>query len=374
MARIRPLLTISAALALLASGDAAAQVPQPAPEAGGAHHFDLRRVARGLRQPTWVGAPPGSSRSLWALEQAGRVVRLVGSRRRTVLDLRRRVRFDGEQGLLGIAFHPRFRKNRRLYVHYTDRRGDTRVVEYRANRSRTKVRRRPVRQLLRVDQPRFPNHKGGQLAFGPDGRLYLGLGDGGAGNDPLRVAQNPSRRLGKLLSADVRPRKARWRVVLTGLRNPWRFSFDGSDVWIGDVGQEAWEEIDRVQLGADAPVTNLGWSAYEGMAPVVGGDTARPGALNWPVAVYSHDEANGCSVTGGVVYRGRRIAALRGRYLFGDYCSGVLWTLQPTADGRAGDLRREQARIGELTHIGTDARRELLLVSAGGSVYRAITP
>ena len=337
---------------------------RPATEQGRAHAFDVERIATGFNRPTWVGVAPGDPDALWVLEQPGRVVRLHEGRRTTVIDLAGRVTTGAEQGLLGIAFHPDFAADRRLYLHWSDERGDTRVAEFR--------RGRQTRELLHVEQPE-PNHNGGQLAFGPDGRLYLGLGDGGGAFDPERRAQDRDELLGKLLSTDVE--NPRWRVELIGLRNPWRFAFDPAlgEVWIGDVGQDHVEEIDRVLLEPDEPPKNLGWSAFEGTERVAEGDDAlTEGELVWPVAQYTHDD--GCSVTGGYVYQGTRLDTLRGRYLYGDFCSWILWSLKAAPEGRAADVRRERAAVPQLTHIGPDANGEPLFASAAGAIYRSVTP
>jgi glucose/arabinose dehydrogenase len=343
--------------------------PPPATESGRAHHFDVERIATGLNRPTYVGVAPGDDGALWVLEQPGRVVRIVGDRRTTVLDLRDRVLEGAEQGLLGMAFDPDFATNRRLYLHWSNRRGDTRVAEFRARRDGT-VDPEPERQLLAVDQPE-ENHNGGQLAFGLDGRLYLGLGDGGGAFDPNRTAQDPDSPLGKIVATPV-DGPVRWRTVLTGLRNPWRFSFDPAlgELWIGDVGQDAMEEVDRVLLEPDEPPKNLGWSAFEGTHRLDGHDLDRTGDLVWPVAVYEHNP--GCSVTGGSVYGGGALPSLLGRYVYGDFCSGALWSLQPTPGGGAEDVRREHATVPQLTHIGVDAAGELLFASGAGAIYRAV--
>ena len=369
---MRVLVPILLALVVAGCGDdelADLKPPAVATESGRAHHFDLRRVATGLNRPTWVGTAPGDD-ALWVLEQPGRVIRLAGGRPQVVLDLHDRVLLGAEQGLLGIAFHPDFAANRRLYVHWSDRKGDTRVAEFRARPDGT-IDPRPVRELLHVDQPE-ENHNGGQLAFGPDGRLYLGLGDGGGAFDPRRTAQDPRNLLGKIVATRV-DRRPQWRVVVTGLRNPWRFSFDFAlgELWIGDVGQDAVEEVDRVPLEFDEPPKNLGWSAFEGTDRVPGHHLDRSGELVWPVATYSHD-GGGCSITGGVVYAGTRIPALARRYVYGDFCTGELWTLKGTPDGRATDVLREQATVPALTSIGTDGEGELLFASGSGTIYRAV--
>jgi glucose/arabinose dehydrogenase len=350
---------------------AGAEPPAPATEQGRAHHFDVERVASGLNRPVWVGSAPGDPGALWVLEQPGRIVRLQGETRTTLLDLSDRVLTGAEQGLLGIAFDPDFATTRRLFLHWSDRRGDTRVAEFRARGDGT-ISPQPVRALLYVDQPE-ENHNGGQLAFGPDGRLYLGLGDGGGAFDPRRTAQDPGNLLGKLLALDVDAPTPHWDVVLTGLRNPWRFWFDPAlgEVWIGDVGQDEIEEINRVLLELDEPPKNLGWSAFEGTERIEGHTLDPGGHLVWPVATYEHGE-NGCSVTGGVVYGGARLPELVRRYVYGDYCSGIVWSLRGAPHGRAADVRREQATIPQLTHIGTDANGELVFASGAGDIYRAV--
>ena len=284
--------------------------PQPASERGAAASFAVERIATGFNRPTFVGSAPGDPDALWVLEQPGRVVRLEGERRRTVLDLSSQVRTGAEQGLLGIAFHPDFARDPRLYLHWSDRAGDTRLAEFRLDGDT--IDPAPVRELLHVEQPE-ENHNGGQLAFGPDGRLYIGLGDGGGAFDPDERAQDPDDRLGKLLSVDVEAARPDWRVALTGLRNPWRFAFDPAlgEIWIGDVGQDEIEEVNRVLLEPDEPPKNLGWDAFEGTAQTEEDDFAldTAGELVWPVATYTHDD--GCSVTGGYVYQGTRLPRLR---------------------------------------------------------------
>jgi len=347
----------------------------PATESGRRHTLDVERVAAGLNRPVWVGAAPGDVGGVWVLEQPGRVLRLAGGRRTTMLDMTDRVRTGTEQGLLGIAFHPDFASNGRLYLHWSDRGGDTRVAEFHAAPGTRRIDPRPTRELLFVAQPE-ENHNGGQLAFGPDGRLYLGLGDGGGAFDPRALAQDPGSLLGKLIATDVDGVEPRWEPVVVGLRNPWRFSFDTAlgEIWIADVGQDEVEEVNRVQLELDEPPKNLGWSAYEGTRPVAGRQLEDTGEVVWPVAAYGHDETGGCSITGGVVYAGTRLAALSRRYLYGDFCTGALWSLKGTPDGGAADVRRERATVPQLTHIGTDGDGELVFASAAGDVYRAIAP
>ena len=347
---------------------------EPASEHGRAHNFDVERIVTGLNRPTWVGAAPGDPGALWILEQPGRVIRVAGGRRTTLLDMSDQVLTGAEQGLLGIAFDPDFATSGRLFLHWSDPRGDTRVAEFHARRDHT-IEPRPVRQLLMVDQPE-ENHNGGQLAFGPDDRLYLGLGDGGGAFDPRATAQDPHNLLGKLIAVDVDAKTPRWKIVLTGLRNPWRFWFDPAlgEIWIGDVGQNEVEEIDRVLLELDEPPKNLGWSAFEGTKRIRGHDLHRGGELIWPVAAYGHGDGGGCSVTGGLIYGGSRLSELSRRYVYGDYCAGTLWSLRPAPGLRAEDVRREHANVPLLAHIGTDSDGELVFASGKGDIYRAVPP
>src|ERR671930_1489833 len=263
----------------------------------------FRPYASGLSAITYIASNKAEPRRLYVVEQDGRIRYLIGGRvRGTFLDLRSAVTSGGEQGLLSVAFHPNYARNHRFYVDYTDRNGDTRVVEFRSRNGRGL--RSTARQLLFVDQP-YANHNGGQLEFGPDGLLYVGMGDGGSAGDPERRAQNLSSRLGKLLRTSVRTSRASWRMAAYGLRNPWRFSFDraNGDLYVGDVGQGNWEEVDyrtRAQLGRR---WNFGWARYEGNHHFKDGPFSSAAPYVPPVAEYSH-AGGSCSITGGYVYRG----------------------------------------------------------------------
>ncbi len=323
----------------------------------------LVAVASGLRSPLQVVASkPGT---LYVVEQEGTVRLLERSQLdpEPFLDIRTEVKAGGEQGLLALALHPDFPRDPRVYVHYSNRDGDTRVVEYESLAGGPEL----VRELLAVDQP-YPNHNGGQLAFGPDGLLYLGLGDGGAAFDPEDRSQDLGTRLGKLLRLDVDRPDADWEVAAYGLRNPWRFSFDRDtgDLYIGDVGQDRWEEVDFVPRGTDG-LLNFGWDVYEGEERLEDKELSGEGELVEPIAVYGHDV--GCSITGGFVYRGGDLPGLRGRFLYGDYCSGTIWSLR-VEDGEATDVRRERIALPQLTSFGEGADGELYLVSQVGAVYR----
>ena len=319
------------------------------------------RVASGFDQPVHVTAPRSEPGRLYVVEQTGRI-RIVRNGRitGTLLDIRSQVACCGEQGLLSVAFHPRYARNRKYYVDYTDRNGDTRVVEYRG--------RRRLRQILFVDQP-YSNHNGGQLVFGPDGRLYVGMGDGGSGGDPENRAQNLGARLGKLLAINVDRRAPQPQIVGYGLRNPWRFSFDRRtrDLYIGDVGQNDWEEVDFTPRRSPG-LENYGWDVYEGRARFERKSPNPRGHLVFPIVVYSlHGDE--CAVTGGFVYRGSAVPSARGRYFYGDNCSGAVWTLT-VSGGRARGNRREAFSLPGLSSFGEDAAGELYAVTLNGRLWR----
>ncbi|HEV2766320.1 MAG TPA: PQQ-dependent sugar dehydrogenase [Acidimicrobiales bacterium] len=371
---LAPVLGILAAVTLVGCGRSqlvTSTVPESAPVVQPAHHFDVVRFTSGLDRPTYVGAAPGDPDALWVLEQSGRVVRIEDDDQALALDLSDEVGAGTETGLLGIAFHPGFTTNGRLFLHWSDLAGDTRVAEFAAEPDRRSIRAEPVRELLFVDQPEA-NHNGGQLAFGPDGRLHLGLGDGGGAFDSNRTAQDTAQHLGKILAADVDAEALVWEPVVVGLRNPWRFWLDPAldELWVADVGQDEVEEVNRVRLEPDEPPKNLGWSAYEGTTRISDHELDPTGELVAPVATYGHDE--GCSVIGGPVYGGTQFPELVRRYLYGDFCAGTLWSLRGTPEGGATDVRPEVAKVPQLTHIGEDADGELVFASANGSIYRAV--
>ena len=359
-------MTIVGGLAALAVGASASASHQQA----AAFHFKL--VRSGFDSPLHVAAAKGQPNKLYVVEQAG-VIRVLVSGKlqaRPFLDIRSRVTSGGEQGLLSVAFHPKFAKNRLFYVDYTDTNGDTRVVQFRANKAGTAAPASTARQLLFVDQP-YPNHNGGQLAFGPDGLLYVGMGDGGSGGDPGNRAQNSSVLLGKLLKMNATKRGARPQIAAYGLRNPWRFSFDRAtgDLYIGDVGQNEWEEVDYVAR-RNTGLKNFGWNVYEGNVHYSDNPLNPAGKLTPPVQVYNH--AIGCSVTGGFVYRGKAVPSARGRYFYGDYCSGRMWSFK-ISSGRATDVRQESQRLSDLSSFGEDTRGELYAVTLSGRLYRLVS-
>ncbi len=350
------------------SGSAeSAQAGSPqAPRQIGRAAFRPRALVSGLASPTHAVGIKGEPRRLYIVEQQGRIRVFESGRMRAApfLDVRFLVSAGGERGLLSVAFHPEYAENRLLYVNYTDRDGHTNVVEYRSNGARAIPS--SARRLLFIRQP-YSNHNGGQLVFGPNGRLYVGMGDGGSGGDPQNRAQNMQSLFGKLLSIDVVTKGV--RIEGLGLRNPWRFSFDRAtgDLLIGDVGQHEVEEINFTAKSSPG-LENYGWDVFEG--PTKFEDKPLgPGKLVQPIAEYSHRE--GCSVTGGHVYRGSN-KALRGRYIYGDFCSGIVWSIKLT-DGKANDLRREDFRIPQLTSFAEDGAGELYAISGGGTLSR-LTP
>lgn len=371
--------------------DSTASTPQRRPPFPG---IALRSVVTGLSEPIGVTNAGDGSGRLFVIEQGGtiRIVKRGRLRSRPFLDISSRLISGGEQGLLGLAFHPRFETNRRFYVNYTDTNGDTVIAEYK--RSRGDAHRAvssSERVILTFDQP-FANHNGGHLVFGPDRYLYIATGDGGGGGDPEGNGQRKDTLLGKILRIDVNSRTpdrgygipednpfrgdpaARPEIWSYGLRNPWRFSFDrrSGSMWIGDVGQGSWEEIDRE--GASSPGgINWGWNIKEGSQCFVTQtecDAAQVSEeLRDPIAEYSHDF--GCSVTGGHVYRGRSFRALRGYYFFADYCSGIMWTL----DARAGAGQEERLRLRSgrsIASFGENGAGEIFVVDRAGELLRLV--
>ncbi|HEY8582926.1 MAG TPA: PQQ-dependent sugar dehydrogenase [Capillimicrobium sp.] len=351
----------------------------------------LVRVGGDFASPLLVTAPRGERKRVYVVEQGGtiRVVRNGRTLDRPFLDLRGEITAGGEQGLLGLAFAPDFAKSKRFYVHYSAQgSGDTRIVEYRAA-SGDRAREGSARVVLRQAQPE-PNHNGGQIAFGPDGLLYIGLGDGGGADDQhgrRGNAQDLGSLLGKLLRID--PRKsgkraytvpkdnpfvgragARGEIYSYGLRNPWRFSFDREDgsLSIADVGQNDVEEVDFVARG-EGRGANFGWRPFEGSRQNF--DEPAPGHVP-PVIEKSH--ADGwCSITGGFVVRDPALTDLVGRYIYGDFCKGQIRSARLTPGGAQGDAPVEGLdTVGELSSFGEDGRGRIYAVSLSGPVYRLV--
>lgn len=334
----------------------------------------FRVFATGLRGAWWIGAPRSEPNRLYVATKGGTVRVLVNGRlrRQPFLDIRSLVQSSGpEQGLFSVAFHPRYAKNHRFYVAYADNRGDTRVDEYRSNGTRAVHR---LRQLLLVRQP-YTRHSAGQLQFGPDGRLYAAIGDGGSSGDPGNRAQRLSGKLAKLLRIDVDRPAARWQVVGYGLRFPWRFSFDRrtGDLYLADRGEKRWEEVDYRPRARVGRLANYGWSRYEGDVPYKRTALNRRGQLVFPVVVHPHredDPQEACLVTGGYVYRGSAVPAARGRYVYGDAYTSEVWSLR-IVNGKATDVRREPVKVQFVSTFGEDARGELYAAAPRlGRIYK----
>ncbi|HEY7703939.1 MAG TPA: PQQ-dependent sugar dehydrogenase [Acidimicrobiia bacterium] len=345
-------------------------------------------VATGFGQLTNVAALPDGA--LLVVEKGGTIWRLQGSNRTVFLNLASLVSAGSEQGLLGIALHPDFGTNRRLYVDYTDTSGDTRVVEYTAAAGLATASPGSARQIIRIDQP-FANHNGGMIEFGPDGFLYIGMGDGGGGGDPQDNAQNPSRMLGKILRVDVDdddfpadpgrnygiPNSNPFvggggalEVWALGLRNPWRFAFDEATnrIYVGDVGQDRREEVDVISLGQVG--VDFGWDRLEGNICYEPSSGCPSGGTTRPVLDYTHSV--GFTVIGGMVYRGSAIPALRGAYIYSDLARWVR-TLR-FIDGAAKDRREWPSleRGSAILSFGVDLNSEILAVTSNGVVLRLV--
>jgi glucose/arabinose dehydrogenase len=379
-----------------ADGRAASPTPRPTAAATGAPETPAAPASRGVRlkrigefdAPVFLTSPPGDRSRQFVVEQAGRVMVVRNGRKlgTPFLDIRDQVTAGGEQGLLSVAFAPDYAESGRLYVYFTDRSADQRIVEYR-RRNADRADLGSARLVLRMGDSES-NHNGGLLLFGPDGLMYVGTGDGGGGGDqhgPRGNAQNLGSLLGKILRIDPRagggrpyqvPRGnpftgrsgARGEIYAYGLRNPWRFSFDRrtGDLAIGDVGQNEFEEIDFVRRG-NGRGANFGWRPFEGRARYTAGESA-PGQVR-PVIVRKHSDGN-CSITGGVVVRDPRLA-LYGRYVFGDYCKGRIQSAR-LSPGRARGVRRTSLEVSSLSSLGEDAQGRVYAISLNGPVYRIV--
>jgi len=378
----RPHVTLAFVLALIACDGAGSATPSVPGEAA----VGLEQLASGLSFPVHVAAPAGDAR-LFIVEKTGRVRILQGGQvlATPFLDLSGQVSGGSEQGLLSIAFHPDYGTSGRFVVNYTDQGGDTQIVEYRVSADPNRADPASARTLLSVLQP-FSNHNGGLVVFGPDGMLYVGMGDGGSGGDPQGNAQNLGSLLGKLLRLDpdggapadnpfVGQAGARGEIWAYGLRNPWRFAFDREtgDLFIADVGQNRLEELNAVQ-GAGRGL-NYGWDVMEGndcFEPQAGCD--RTGLI-LPVVVYDH--ADGCSVTGGHVYRGSAIPDIRGLYFYSDYCSGFVRSFRFDGNAAADQRRWADLEPGggdrNVTSFGEDSAGEMYLMTSNGNLYKIVS-
>ena len=357
-------------------------------------------VAKGFERPVWAGMPAGSDGKLWVMEQEGRVWIVdekSGERApEPFLDIRGDVsRRANEEGLLGLAFAPDFAETGRYYVNFTDKQEQTRIVRYTSADRKTTAT--DTGEVIMKYPSEYNNHNGGWLGFGPDKMLYIGNGDGGSGNDPKNRGQSLDTLLGKILRIDVSTRtgyqvpgdnpfvnekSARPEIWAYGVRNPWRCSFDRAtgDFWMGDVGQNHWEEINFMPKGKGAGA-NYGWRLREGdvatPARNVGGSKPR-GAVD-PVYVYKHGNGDreGVSVTGGYVYRGP-IKELQGRYVFADYQNPRIWSFVPKGNNATGfkdhtkELQPEKGRINLISSFAEDNDGGLFIIDHSGPIYRIV--
>jgi glucose/arabinose dehydrogenase len=357
------------------------------------HQLALKRIGS-FDNPTYIAGAPGFPKLLFVVEQPGKIAVLRGGHelRHPFLDISGLVDFGGERGLLSIAFPPDYKQSGDFYVYYTDKAGNIRVDEFQ-RAGATRARRSSRRNVIVIHHPVNANHNGGQLQFFGN-LLYLGTGDGGSAGDPPNNAQNKESLLGKLLRIDPRPsggqpysvaadnpfvaRPGRDEIYSYGLRNPFRFSFDTTTaaqprIAIADVGQNQFEELDYTTL-AGAGAANFGWDAFEGYHPYEeeSSGTADPGGTTKPVMAYSHSRDGGsCTIIGGYVVGKGGPPALRGRYLYADYCSGVLRSLVPHLR-RASSDRRTGLTVASPTSFGEDDRGRIYVCSQEGPVFRLV--
>ena len=360
----------------------------PGPGPGPSDSAALQLVTSGLSYPDFVTTPAGDTARLFVVEQTGaiRVVQHDSLLPTPFLNLTGHIGFGVERGLLSMAFHPSYASNGHFYVYYTNPAGDIRVVRYTASANPNIADSTSGDTILSAFHETNDNHNGGLLLFGPDGKLYAGLGDGGSSGDPPGNGQNLDTLLAKILRLDVDGASPyavpadnpfvghageRGEIWLYGLRNPWRFSFDrtSGDLYIGDVGQNLYEEVDVLAAGSPAGV-NFGWNVMEGKH-CYGASSCNMSGLTLPLVEYGH--ADGCAVTGGYVYRGTKIPALAGIYFYGDYCSG--WVRSFRYTGGAAAENRDWPLLavsGGLSSFGEDARGELYIASLSGKLYRVV--
>ena len=344
----------------------------------------IEEVAGGLDQPVYLTAPAGDPR-LFIVEQPGRLRVVENGKliRKPFLDITSKVRSGGEQGLLSVAFHPQYSANGFLFVNYTDKKGDTRIERYTVSSDSSVADPRSAQLILTIDQ-RYSNHQGGLNLFGPDGMLYIGMGDGGSQGDPHGNGQNRNALLGKLLRINVdrgdpysvsaaNPYAnggGRGEIWALGLRNPWRFSFDRASglLYIADVGQDRYEEVNVVPMQKAG--VNYGWKVMEGPACYKSSGCSQTG-LQQPALSYTHENST-CSVIGGSVYRGQKIPEIAGQYFYSDYCNSWLRSFG-YADGKVTDRHEwPVGRLGSVVSFGEDSQGELYICTSSGRVYRIV--
>ena len=383
--------TTSPATATTASSPAPTPTPTkppPSPAQLQAMGFQLEPVVKGLNQPTAVtndGVTPGR---LYILEKGGAILieqdgKVSGT---PFLDITDKVGSAGsEQGLLGLAFHPDYKNNRFFFVDYTDRNGNTIIARYTTASDGNTADPNSAKQIMEIDQP-YANHNGGQLAFGPDGMLYIGMGDGGSEGDPLGNGQKTDTLLGKILRIDVghgdpyaippdnpfaNGDGGKPEIWDFGFRNPWRFSFDRQtgDLFIGDVGQAKWEEIDYIAAGSKGGL-NFGWKIMEGAHCYSPATNCDQSGLVLPISKFDH--GSGCSVIGGYVYRGSQFPQINGVYFYSDYCSGIVWAITHDASGAWTTTRvvDSSSTYASYSSFGEDLSGELYVTDLNGALYR----
>jgi glucose/arabinose dehydrogenase len=378
---VRPLATALLILTLACSASAETTTPPRTsapgkPPAKMAKLVKLERVVKSKHKPVFLTAAPGDTSGLLYVVEKDGYIRLLENGaldEAPFLEITDKVSGGPEQGLLGLAFHPDYAKNGRFFVNYTDTNGDTRIVEYKVSTHSRIADDESAKELLFIDQP-YSNHNGGHLAFGPDGKLYIGTGDGGSANDPKGNGQKPSSLLAKMLAVDVDAAKPKADIVALGLRNPWRYSFDRKtgDLFIADVGQDKWEEIDVV-AGGKLNGENFGWNVVEGIDHCAQKKSCSSKGFVDPVVEYGHNE--GCSITGGEVYRGKAIPELDGIYFYADYCTGLLRGFR-FDQGKVADhwdwksAIDPKSTLATISSFGTDANGELYVLSLDGAIWK----
>ena len=350
--------------------------------------LQFEAVASGLFSPTFLASPPGGT-DIYVVEQPGRIRKLVsGVPQAPVLDISPRVSSEGERGMLSLAFDPQFATNGNVFVYFTETNGDIAIERFTfpvpsGAESPSGTESTAVR-VLTISHRTFANHNGGQLQFGLDGMLYVGTGDGGGGGDTLGSGQNLDTLLGKILRIDVsslpykvppdnpfvgQPGK-RPEIWAFGVRNPWRFSFDGTtrSLYIADVGQSNREEVDVVSAGAAG--LNYGWNLWEGTRCYPSGTSCNPAGITMPLIDYDHGD--GCSITGGYVYRGSALPEIAGRYFYSDFCKGWLRSFFVT-DGAATERTDWGVTpVGNIQSFGVDSSKELYALTSAGGIYRLV--
>ncbi|MGQ0557642.1 MAG: PQQ-dependent sugar dehydrogenase [Nitrospiraceae bacterium] len=349
----------------------------------------LQTVASNLSSPVFLATPPGDQTRLFVVEQGGTIKildRATGNVLSTFLTVTG-IASGGERGLLGLAFDPNYNANGQFYVHYTDATGAITIARFLRSSTNPNVAN-PNSQviLVSIPHPNFANHNGGMLAFGPDGCLYAAVGDGGSSGDPSNNAQNLRSRLGKLLRIDpttpgtactsgtVNPFVLSGGDQLVwsyGLRNPWRFSFDGADLYIGDVGQTAREEINVSQGPNAGRGLNYGWRLMEGLACFNPATNCNNGTLTLPIIDYTHDNG-ACSVTGGYVYRGTALPVIQGTYFHADFCAGFVRSFRFNNGSALDQTEWPLLAASSITSFGQDGLGELYILTRGGTVSRIV--